>query len=276
MAEKMLAEKRPQIAALLVQGARSRRRGPSPVVPTLSILGGLLLWELAGRFIVKNSLFLATPSQVAAEIASLWSTGELQLHMMVSGLEFAIGLAIAIVAGIAFGFLIATSNLANRILGPWVSALYATPTIAVAPLVILWFGIDIWSKVVVVVINAVFPMIINTETGLRATDRKLIETVRCFGANSFQVFRAVMLPSAIPYILAGVRLSVGRAIVSVVIGELFGARAGLGFLLAQSSEVFNMPRLFAAVVVLAIAGMVLTAVARTLERVLQPWNRVQG
>jgi NitT/TauT family transport system permease protein len=138
----------------------------------------------------------------------------------------------------------------------------------------LWFGIDIWSKVVVVVINAVFPMIINTETGLRATDRKLVETVRCFGGSRIQVFLNVMLPSAIPYMLAGVRLAVGRAIVSVVVAELFGARAGLGFMLSQASEVFNMPRLFAAVVVLAFVGLVLTLIAQTLERVLQPWNRV--
>jgi NitT/TauT family transport system permease protein len=240
-----------------------------------SILGGLLLWEILARFVIGNPLFLAAPTQVAAEIRALLATGELQRHMAVSGAEFGIGLAISIVLGIAFGFLIASSPIARKMLGPWVASLYATPTIAVAPLIILWFGIDIWSKVVVVVVNAIFPMIINTEAGLRAADRKLVETVRCFGASRLQVFWNVMFPSAIPYILAGVRLAVGRAIVSVVVGELFGARAGLGFMLAQASEIFNMPRLFAAVVVLACVGLILTVAAQWLERALQPWNRVQ-
>ncbi|MSP31983.1 MAG: ABC transporter permease [Pseudolabrys sp.] len=246
---------------------------PSFISTFGSIAGGLLLWELVARVVIDNSLFLAAPSQIGLQIVQLWATGELQIHMLVSGQEFFIGLVLAIVIGVGIGFLIATSLTARRILGPWVSALYATPTIAIAPLVVLWLGIDIWSKVVVVVINAMFPVIINTETGLRSTDRRLIETVRCFGASSMQVFWNVMLPSAIPYILAGVRLAVGRAIVSVVVAELFGSRAGLGFMLVQASEVFNMPKLFAAVVVLAVVGMLLTSFAQWMEKVLQPWNR---
>lgn len=244
------------------------------LAPAASILGGLLLWELFARFIIRNPLFLAAPSDVAVQIAELLGTGELQKHMAVSGAEFAIGLVLSIIIGIGFGFILASSSLARKVAGPWIACLYATPTIAVAPLIILWFGIDIWSKVIVVVVNAVFPVIINTEAGLRATDRKLLETVECLGASKVQLFWNVMFPSAIPYILAGVRLAVGRAIVSVVVGELFGARAGLGFMLAQASEVFNMPRLFAAVVVLAFAGLVLTTLAQMLERALQPWNRV--
>lgn len=244
------------------------------LAPVASILGGLLLWEVFARFVIRNPLFLAAPSDVTVQIGELLATGELQRHMAVSGMEFAIGLALSIVAGIAIGFVLASSSMARKIAGPWIACLYATPTIAVAPLIILWFGIDIWSKVVVVLVNAVFPVIINTEAGLRATDRKLLETVECLGASKVQLFWNVMFPSAIPYILAGVRLAVGRAIVSVVVGELFGARAGLGFMLAQASEVFNMPRLFAAVVVLAFAGLVLTTLAQMLERALQPWNRV--
>ena len=254
----------------LFGGARTHR---SQHTGFLSIAGGLVAWELVGRLVISNSLFLATPTQIAAQIYNLMRSGELFIHMGVSGAEFGIGLIISIILGIALGFLIATNKIASAILGPWISALYATPTVAIAPLIILWFGIGLWSKVFVVIINATFPMIINTETGLRATDPKLIEAVRCFGASPLQIFWNVMLPSALPYILAGVRLSVGRAIVSVVVGELFGSRAGLGFMITQASEVFNMPRLFAAVVVLALVGVILTAGARYLERVLQPWNK---
>ena len=248
-------------------------RYPEHTAAFLSITGGLLLWELLGRYVVQNPLFLATPLQIAAELMRLLGSGELQVHIWASGQAFLVGLLLSIVLGIAIGVINAVSPLANRVLNPWVTALYATPTIAVAPLIILWFGIDLWAKVVVVVINAIFPMIINTETGLRATDRRLLEAVRCFGANRAQLFFYVMLPSAIPYILAGVRLSVGRAIVSVVVAELFGSRAGLGFMLVQASEIFNMPRLFSAVVVLALVGIALTAMARWLEVNLQPWHK---
>jgi NitT/TauT family transport system permease protein len=158
------------IAAAALPG-RKVRNGRSSLVTLASIIGGLVLWELLARFVVRNPLFLSSPVQIIEEVSKLLATGELQMHMAVSGLEFVIGLAIAIVLGVAIGFLIASNAVANQIIGPWVALLYATPTIAIAPLIILWFGIDIWSKVVVVVINAVFPMIINTETPTASSSR---------------------------------------------------------------------------------------------------------
>jgi NitT/TauT family transport system permease protein len=167
----------------------------------------------------------------------------------------------------------ASSRATAAALGPWVAGLYATPIIAVAPLVILWAGIGIWSKVIVVVSVVIFPVIINTEAGIRATDRALIEAVRSFGASRMQIFTKVSLPSALPFILAGLRLGIGRGLIGVVVGELFGARAGVGFLILQSAEVFNMPRLFAGVALLAAAGIALMALCRSLETWLVPWNR---
>jgi len=254
--------------------AKGRRR--LSFASAASILGGLLLWELAGRFLVRNSLFLATPTQIVEEIIKLAASGELQLHMYTSSQEFFIGLAIAIVLGIAVGFITASSRLGERTLGPWVTALYATPTIAISPLIILWAGIGIWSKVIVVVINSIFPMIINTDAGLRATDKHLLDAARCFGASRWQLFWKVSLPAAIPFVLAGIRLAVGRGLVAVVVAELFGARAGLGYLLVQASEVFNMPRLFAAVVILAVTGIVLTWLVGRAERYLLPWRFAGG
>lgn len=243
---------------------------------TGSIAGGLLLWELAGRFLVKNSLFLTTPTQIVVASIQLIRDGELQHHLMVTGSEFFIGLILAILLGIAIGFAMAGDKYAKRALGPWVAAFYATPTVAIAPLIILWAGIGIWSKVIVVVINAVFPMIINTEAGLRSTDKQLIEAARCFGCGSFQVFWKVSLPSAMPFLFAGMKLSIGRGLVAVVFAELFGSRAGLGFLLSQASDSFNMPLLFVSVVILAITGMVLTWQVGALERWLMPWRHKSG
>jgi NitT/TauT family transport system permease protein len=239
---------------------------------TASIVGGLILWELAGRFIVKKALFLTTPTQIVAEIVRLAADGQLQQHVRVSAAEFVLGLAIAIVFGIAIGFAMASNKFAKRALGPWVAAFYATPTIAISPLIILWAGIDIWSKVIVVFINSIFPMIINTEAGLRSTDRQLIDAARCFGSTRLQIFWKVSLPSAIPFVLAGIKLAIGRGLVAVVVAELFGSRAGLGFLLSQAADAFNMPLLFVAVTILAVTGMTLTWLVGWLERVLLPWR----
>ena len=236
-----------------------------------SVLAGLLLWEAVGR-LVKNALFLATPSQVVAELGRLWQAGELQRHAWVSTQEFALGFVIAVALGIPIGLAMAGSKRTTIMVSPWISGLYATPVIALAPLFILWFGIDIWSKVAVVVSLVVFPVVINTEVGLRNADRHLIEAIRSFGANKLQLFLKVSLPCALPFVLAGLRLGVGRGLIGVVVGELFGARAGLGFMITQAAEVFNMPRLFAGVVVLAGAGIALTAAFQALERRLVPWN----
>ena len=240
---------------------------------TLSVLGGLALWELISRYLVANSLFLAAPSQIALAIYDLARTGQLWRHIGVSSIEFALGYVIACVLGIALGLAMAASATVKQALQPWVSGLYATPTIALAPLFILWFGIGIWSKVLVVITLVLFPVAINTEAGLRTTSERLIEMLRSFGATRWQIFAKVSLPSAVPFILAGLKLGIGRGLIGVVVAELFGSRAGLGNLISQSADAFNMPDLFAGVVVLAFAGIVMTAAFGWLEQRLVPWTR---
>jgi NitT/TauT family transport system permease protein len=239
----------------------------------LSVVGGLLLWELVSRFIVDNALFLAAPSQIAVAIYNLAVTGQLWKHIGVSAAEFALGYVIASILGIALGLAMASSATMKQALQPWVSGLYATPTIALAPLFILWLGIGIWSKVLVVIFLVLFPVAINTEAGLRTTSERLIEMLRSFGATRKQIFFKVSLPSAVPFILAGLKLGIGRGLIGVVVAELFGSRAGLGRLISQSADAFNMPELFAGVVVLAVAGIVMTAGFGWLEKRLVPWTK---
>jgi len=239
----------------------------------LSILGGLALWELVSRFLIANPLFLAAPTQIVAAIYSLARSGELWPHIWISTVEFVLGYGIASVLGIALGMAMAGSEIAKKALQPWISGLYATPTIALAPLFILWLGIGIWSKVLVVIVLVLFPVAINTEAGLRTTSPRLIEMLRSFGATPRQIFFKLSLPSATPFILAGLKLGIGRGLIGVVVAELFGSRAGLGRLISQSSDAFNMPDLFAAVVILAVAGIAMTAGFTRLERRLVPWTR---
>ena len=259
------------------EAASTPRRGsalhPRYFAGILSVAGGLLLWELISRFAVDNALFLAAPSQIAVAIYNLAVTGQLWHHVGVSAAEFALGYVIASILGIALGLAMASSATMKRALQPWVSGLYATPTIALAPLFILWFGIGIWSKVIVVITLVLFPVAINTEAGLRTTSERLIEMLRSFGATPRQIFFKVSLPSAVPFILAGLKLGIGRGLIGVVVAELFGSRAGLGRLISQSADAFNMPELFAGVVVLAIAGIVMTAGFGWLEKRLVPWTK---
>ena len=252
--------------------ARPRLRGLY-FAGLLSILSGLALWEFLSRVVVANALFLAAPTQIFAAIYNLAISGQLWPHIAISAAEFAIGYVIASLLGIVIGFVMASSELGKKILQPWISGLYATPTIALAPLFILWLGIGIWSKVVVVVFLVLFPVTINTEAGLRTTSARLIEMLRSFGATPRQIFFKLSLPSAMPFILAGLKLGIGRGLIGVVVAELFGSRAGLGRLISQSADAFNMPELFAGVLILAIAGIVMTAGFTWLERALVPWTR---
>jgi NitT/TauT family transport system permease protein len=240
---------------------------------TLSVVCGLLLWEIVSRYFIANALFLAAPSQIGLAIYRLGITGELWYHIAISAAEFALGYVIASIIGVALGVAMASNNSVKQALQPWIAGLYATPTIALAPLFILWLGIGIWSKVLVVIFLVLFPVTINTEAGLRTTSERLIEMLRSFGASRRQIFIKVSLPSAVPFILAGLKLGIGRGLIGVVVAELFGSRAGLGRLISQSADAFNMPELFAGVVILAIAGIVMTAGFGWLEKRLVPWTR---
>jgi NitT/TauT family transport system permease protein len=240
---------------------------------TVSVVAGLLLWEFVSRVLVANALFLAAPTQIVAAIVALVKSGELWRHLSISAAEFALGYVIASALGIVAGLGMSNSAVVKQAMAPWVSGLYATPTIALAPLFILWFGIGIWSKVLIVILLVFFPVAINTEAGLRTTSERLIEMLRSFGATPRQIFVKVSLPSAVPFILAGLKLGIGRGLIGVVVAELFGSRAGLGRLISASADSFNMPELFAGVVVLAVAGILMTAGFTWLEARLVPWTR---
>jgi NitT/TauT family transport system permease protein len=239
----------------------------------VSVLGGLALWEAISRLVVANKLFLAAPTQIGAAIWKLSASGELAHHVAVSASEFALGFGIASVLGILLGLAMAESVAAKTMLQPWVSGLYATPTVALAPLFLLWMGIGIWSKVIVVVTLVLFPVALNTEFGLLAASPRLRETARSFGASPRQIFFKISLPSAMPFIFTGLKLGVGRALIGVVVAELFGSRAGIGRLISDAAETFDMPDLFAGVVVLAVTGIALTWLLDRLELRLFAWKQ---
>lgn len=240
--------------------------------PLLSVVSGLLLWEMVARiwFDGRTALF-AGPIAIWGEASELWRAGELQHHILVSGYELLVGVGLATCVGIVVGFLMAASRLIHQALDPWVHALYATPRIAIAPLLIIWLGIGQVSIISVVFLSAVFPILINTLTGLRVVDRKLIDVGRTFGATRFEMFRTIQFPASLPFILTGIRLAYGRGLVGVVVGELIGATAGIGWLIYRSGQVLNTTRLLVGVVVLMLAGVVGNAVIKQAEARFTGW-----
>ena len=241
-----------------------------PLTTLVVIVAG---WEILARTVLTNPLFFAPPSEVALAAVRLWESGELQRHIAVSFSELIYGVLLAIVVGTAIGVVVGISQRVRGYTEVYITALYATPLVAVTPLLILWLGIGIASKIAVVFLTAVFPIIINTVAGVRSTEALLIEVAQSFCATRRQIIVKVMLPSALPFILTGIRLGIGRGIVGVVVGELFGAQAGLGFLIYTAGQTFDVPSLFVGIVTLAVAGVGLTFAAELVERHVLRWRR---
>ena len=231
-----------------------------------------LAWELAARFVVANPLFLSPLSDVVLRGRDLWTAGELQTNIWVSFQEFAWGFGLAAAVGVLLGICLAEWRALREFTDPVISLLYATPLIALGPLFILWMGIGIGSKVAIIFLTAVFPIVINTVIGLTTVDRTLIDVGRSLGGSPAQIYRKVRLPASLPFIIAGLRLSVARALVGVVVAELFGARAGLGFMIVNYAQSFDTPAVFLGVIILAVAGVTSVELLKLLEARLAPWR----
>jgi NitT/TauT family transport system permease protein len=247
---------------------------PKPRVRlVLSALLGLVAWYVLARWVVKSSLFLPTPYEVVKEGVALAATGELFHHVWVSTLEFVLGAAAGVVIGVLAAMPMAMSRVAFDYLDPWLSALYTTPLVALTPLFIIWFGIGLLSKVVIIFLLVVFPVTMNTIAGIRSVDQQLVNVAVSFGASEGDLLRKVMVPWAVPFILSGARIGVGRGVVGIFVAELFaGAGAGVGWLISAAGQVFNTALLFVGVIVLAGFGLAVTGLLRFLERRIAPWR----
>lgn len=256
----------------------------------LSVIGGIALWQLIYDELAHTVYFRAysidhffvSPWQVTQSFAELYRSGELVRNCYFSFLEFFCGFLLAIVVGVLLGFVMATQNKINNFLDPWVSCVYATPRAALAPIIIVWFGLGILPSSLVVFLGAVFPILLNTYTGIKSVRRNLIDVVRAFGGSSWQVFLKVMVPDATPAIIAGMKLAVGRAVIGVVVAELFGAEAGLGFMVYLYSQRFMPGPVFVGIVVLVMFGIFAFVALDKLQRWISPWyahqlqRQVQG
>ncbi len=260
----------------LAAPARSLWRQIEPAaLGTGSIVLLLLVWEALPHLVTLSAgtrMFFTTPSQVGVTLWNMMASGTLWAPLGVSATGFAVGLVLAIAVGLPLGVLLGRSRTLNAMFDPFITAFNATPRLVFLPLLMLWFGLGVWSKVVIVFIGALFPILINTYEGVRNADRLLINVVRSFGAGEWDVARLVVVPNALPYIIAGLRLAIGRAILGVVVAEFFGAEQGLGVVMVQAASRYQVDIVFAGLVVFAVLSLVMTGLVRLLEDRLSRWR----
>jgi len=234
----------------------------------------LVIWHLAS--IPAGKLLLPSPLDVAPAFWDMLRSGQLLSATASSLVVFLAGYALAIVTGVALGVLMGGIPKVGATLEIYVNALNATPRVAFIPFIILWFGLGTNAKIIIVWFQAVMPILINTYAGVQNSDPDLIEAARSFGAKRGQLFRYVMLPGALPYIVTGLRLGGANAMVGTVIAELYTALAGLGYLIAQFGGTFQTAKYFAPLLVLSAMGMLISQSLKVLERRLARWKSTQA
>lgn len=261
------------------------RRGAGPMLarflasPQLrygfvSVIVGLAAWEGVYRLFHVSPLVLAPPSAVATEFVKLARAGTLTTDILVSAKEFTLGYVVSAVLAVVLGLLLGINARFRYIANPWMQALYATPTVSLAPLFIIWLGFGLISKAWIVGLLVFFPVLISTSEGVRSLDAHLVDVAVAFKTNRTEFFWKVVLPATLPHIFTGLRLAVARGIIGLVVGDLFGSNEGLGYLILNASQLFNTPMLFVGTVILAVAGVVLTGLLSAAERIVSPWTRV--
>jgi NitT/TauT family transport system permease protein len=263
------------------------KKNEAKLIGTLSVTTFLVLWQLLGvvrtawpqgvslggiKFAVPPTLFLPVPSEVALAFRDLVQGGELAQDVAVSLQEFAIGYVMAVVAGIFLGLTLGWYRRFSYAIDPFITFFYATPRIVLLPLLIIWFGIGIWSKIAVVFLGAFFAIVINTAAGVRNLDANLIKVAHSFGASDLKLFTTIALPGSVPFILTGLRLGIGHALVGVVVGELVAAQHGIGRLMAIAGATFQSDKVFAGLIIIASAGMLTTMFLQRLERKFEAWR----
>lgn len=246
----------------------------STILRVGSVLAGLVMWHFIATMVINDTTFLVSPIVVvAAAYEMFFVNGEIYPHLFASSWIFFYGFLLAIVTGVPLGFVMALNPVVRDYVNPWMTTLYTTPRIAFAPVLLLWFGVGGGAKVSIVFLGCVFPILINSYYGMRVVNREYVELARSFRLNSRALFFKILLPASVPFVLAGVRLAIGRGLTGVAIAEWFGATEGLGYLIFFAGQTLNIPILFVGVAVFAALGIFGFEVVRRVEAYATPWKK---
>ncbi len=230
----------------------------------------LIVWQIVGPTI--SPIFFTYPTKIAVAFYTLTASGDLPYYLAQSLEVMFYGLSIAILVGIPLAILMARVRWLDWALDLPINALYATPLVAVVPLLVLWFGIYMKAKIIVVFLFAVFPVLINTYQGVRECDKNMLEVAHSFRSNEWRIWGDVLLPFAIPYIIAGIRLAIGRGLIGMIIAEFYTTISGLGYMITRYANNFEMDKTFVPVIVLMFLGVSLTSLLKWFGHRIAPWS----
>ena len=247
------------------------------ILGSAAVIIFLGIWELVGNVLqLINPMFMSAPSLIAKAGFQLFASGEIFQDLYISGIELFWGYFLSVAVAVPFGIAIGWYKKIAYIFDPFVNAMNATPRVALLPLVIIWLGIGILSKVGIIFLGAVFPILINTRDGVKTTPVNLLTAARSFGASEWMLFKTVVLPSTIPFIITGLRMGLGRAIVGVMVGELYATTAGIGFMITVTGATFQTDKVFVGVLVFALTGMIGTELISRVEKRFDKWRPKVG
>lgn len=241
------------------------------LLATSTALAFLLLWEVLPGLGLINPFFTSSPSRILTAAQWLFAHGFWN-DILVSLEEFTAGIGMAILLSLPIGLMLGWYRRLNAMFEPFITMLNATPRVALIPLIIIWLGIGIESKIAAVFLGAFFPLVVNVMAGVKTVDETLLKCARSFGANDRQVFRTLVMPTCVPFIVAGMRLALGRGLVGVVVGEMLASTAGIGHMMTLASSTFQMDKMFVGLVLLAGFGYLLTEFLKRLEKRFESWR----
>ncbi len=241
------------------------------IVGSLTLLMFLSLWEYAaGRWV--DPMFLSSPLRVYAAAVDLVMSGEIWPDLLVSTQSFIWGYLGAVAVAVPLGLMIGWNRRAQYMVQPFIDIMNAVPRITFLPILVLWFGIGIWSKIAVVFLGAVIPITIATYSGVRSNEARFVRVARSFGASSFKMFTSIILPGTVPFIFTGLKYGAGRALLGVVVGELYASTAGIGHMIAAAGNTLQTDVVFVGVLIFTIAGLIIHFVLDWLERYFERWR----
>ena len=240
----------------------------------ISLIFVLLVWEFYGRRV--NPILFTYPSAIARAFVSLVASGELQSYMKESLLVLTYASILSVLAGVFLGVIMGRFSIVEWATDIYVNALYSTPMVAVVPLIVLWFGFRVPAKVIIVFLFMVFPVLLNTYEGVKNVDRNLQEVARSFCSSESQLWRHLIIPSAIPFIVAGVRLAIGRGLVGMIVAEFYTSVTGLGYMIVRYANALETDKLFVPIVVVMILGVGLLSLAKWVEGRIAPWRNSEN
>ena len=249
------------------------KRNDGLILGAISILLFLGLWQAVWDLKLISALFFTGPSEVAKKFRELLVDGTLLSDMAFSGQTFAIGFLISSLTGIVLGIIFGWYRWVRLLSNPIVTAFYSMPRVAMVPLIIMWVGTGMKSKIYIVFLFSFFPILVNTIAGVKALDQDLLRAARAYCATDWQIFRTVALPGSVPFILTGIRQGVSLGLIGVVIGEMLGGGSqGIGYMVAYGGQTFQTDTMFVGVVIIAFAGILFTWLAERLERRFSRWK----